>query len=79
MMYCSNDVGAAHTWVRAVSPGFDLHVPDACDSLRSTPNAVTVRVRIRRNAVAALRIARSDRILLRWQRVTNRARETVEL
>jgi len=28
-------------------PGLDLHVPAACDSLRSTPNAVTVRVRIR--------------------------------
>jgi hypothetical protein len=29
-------------------------------------------------AVAALRIARFSRILLRWQRVTNRGRETVE-
>ena len=60
-------------------PGLDLHVPAACDSLRSTPNAVTVRVRIRRNAVTVLQIACRDRILLRWQEVTNQARETVEL
>jgi len=30
-------------------PGLDLHAPAACDPLRGTPNAVTVRVRIRRH------------------------------
>ena len=78
-MYCSNDVGAARPWFRAVKPGVEPPRTPACDSLRSTPNAVTVRVRIRRNAVAALRIAHRDRILLRGQRVTDPACETVEL
>jgi len=43
-------------------PGLDLHVPAACDSLRSTPNAVTVRVRIRHDCRCGLWIAHLGRI-----------------